>query len=213
MLTELKSKYYVEQLKKTGKVINSPYSLLGIHHAHLNEFVRGCVNKLPAGSTILDGGCGLSIWVTDEIRKKYNLYSVDCQIESVEFCRSYYQDDRYFLADLYSLTFDESFFDAMVLREVIEHIKEPERAIREISRILKKDGLLILTTPNYSSSLLFFVENIYNRFFSEIKPYLNDVHPSKFKFDQLRQLLEKYFSIVDYGTIDFGLNISAVVRK
>lgn len=213
MLTELKSKYYIEQLKKTNKAINSPYSLLGRHHAHLNEFLQNWVNKLPSASTILDGGCGLSSWVTDDIRRKHNLFSMDCQIESVEFCRRYYEDNRYFFGNLYDLSFADKSLDAVVLREVVEHIRKPALALKEIKRALKKDGLLILTTPNYSSSLLLIIENTYNRFFSEIKPYLDDVHPSKFRFHELHKLLEKYFSIVEYGTIDLGLNIKAVAKK
>ncbi len=212
MNTELKNKYYIEHLRKIHKVINSPYSILGAHHAHLNEFMQTWVNTLPAGSRILDGGCGLSTWVTDEIRKIYDLHSMDCQIESIEFCRAYYQDNRYFLGNLYELPFADNSFDGIVLREVIEHVKKPERAMKEIKRTLKNGGLLILTTPNYSSPLLFIVENVYNRFFSELKPYLSDVHPSKFKYPQLRHLLEKYFSIVEYGTIDLGLNIKAVAK-
>lgn len=213
MNTELQNKYYIEHLRKIHKVINSPFSILGTHHAHLNEFLRTWVNNLSTGSKILDGGCGLSTWVTDEIRKKYDLHSMDCQIESIEFCRAYYQDDRYFLGNLYEIPFTNNSLDGIVLREVIEHIKKPELAMKEIKRTLKNGGLLILTTPNYSSPLLFIIENTYNRFFSEIKPHLSDVHPSKFKSPQLRKLLEKYFMIVEYGTIDLGLNIKAVAKK
>ena len=213
MKTELKNKYYIEHLRKIHKLIDSPYSILGAHHAHLNEFLRTWIKKLSAGSKILDGGCGLSTWVTDEIRKKYELHSMDCQIESIEFCRDYYKDERYFLGTLYEIPFNDNTLDGIVLREVIEHIKKPELAMKEINRTLKKDGLLILTTPNYSSPLLFIVENIYNRFFSEIKPHLSDVHPSKFKYPQLHKLLEKYLTIIKYGTIDLGLNITAVAKK
>ncbi len=213
MSIELNRKYYINHLKRTNRAINSPFSLLGIHHSHLNAFVWGWVKKLPKGSKILDGGCGLSSWVTDDIRQQYGLYSMDCQIESVKFCRSYYRDNRYLLGDLYALPFADGSMDAIVLREVIEHIKRPERALREVKRVLKQDGILILTTPNYSSFLPFIIENTYHRLFSEIKPYLRDVHPSRFKFSELCQLLKSHLSILEIGMIDLGLNIKAVAKK
>ena len=206
-------KYYLTHLAKTNRSISSPYSPLGVHHRHLNEFIHHSVLALPLGSKILDGGCGLSIWVTDEIRKRYDLHSMDSEEKSIEFCRDYYKDNRYFVGDLYYIPFPNESFDAITLREVIEHIKEPEKAIKEMKRVLKKEGRVILTTPNYSSPLLFLIENIYNRFFSDMKPYLDEVHPSKFKFHQLRELLKKYFILKEYGTIDFGINLRAVAEK
>ncbi len=210
MSIELKGKYYINHIKKIKESITSPFSLIGIHHAHLNNFFQNRVLSLPKGSRVLDGGCGISGWVTDEIRDTYDLYGMDCQIESVRLCYLYYNDSRYFSGDLYTLPFADNIMDAVVLREVIEHIKNPEKAVKEIKRVLKKNSRLLLTTPNYSNPLLWIIENTYNRFFSEIKPYLDDVHPSKFKFKQLRELLEQYFDVIEYGTIDCGLNIKAV---
>ena len=206
-------KYYLNHLQRTNTAIHSRYSLLGIHHRHLNEFIQSQVGTLPHQSVILDGGCGLSIWVTDEIRKNYDFRSMDCEKQSVEFCRRYYRDGRYIVGDLYDIPFSDASIDAITIREVIEHIKEPERALLEMKRVLKDGGRIILTTPNYSSPLLFLIENIYNRFFSDIKPYRDDVHPSKFKFPQLQALLRKHFVLVEYGTIDFGINLKAVARK
>lgn len=206
-------RYYLDHLKKTNAVIQSPYSLLGGHHRHLNKFIANHVLALPVGSTILDGGCGLSIWVTDEIRKNYALHNIDCEAQSIDFCRRYYSDDRYRVGDLYALPFPDDSFDAITIREVIEHIREPERALLEMKRVLKVGGRIILTTPNYSSPLLFLVENIYNRFFSDMKPYRDDVHPSKFRFYELQELLKKHFTLIEYGTIDFDINLKALAQK
>jgi len=44
--------------------------------------------------------------------------------------------------------FKNNSFDTIVAGEIIEHLKEPCRFLKEIKRILKKNGKLILTTPN-----------------------------------------------------------------
>jgi len=52
------------------------------------------------------------------------------------------------LGDVNALPFKEGLFDKVVCMEVIEHLKFPTMAIGEISRVLKNEGSLILTTPN-----------------------------------------------------------------
>jgi ubiquinone/menaquinone biosynthesis C-methylase UbiE len=99
------------------------------------------------------------------------------------------------------------------MREVIEHATDPEKLLRECKRILKPEGFLVLTTPNYDNPLLFLVENIYNRFFSTFKPYLADVHPSKFGKRRLNETIGKHFVNVNVGTIDLGINLTAVARS
>lgn len=43
--------------------------------------------------------------------------------------------------------FEDSFFDSVLLTQVLEHIFNPDDFIKEIRRVLKSGGLLILTTP------------------------------------------------------------------
>jgi 2-polyprenyl-3-methyl-5-hydroxy-6-metoxy-1,4-benzoquinol methylase len=47
--------------------------------------------------------------------------------------------------------FENCFFDIVVMMEVIEHVYDTDFLLDEIKRILKKEGLLIITTPNLGS--------------------------------------------------------------
>lgn len=49
--------------------------------------------------------------------------------------------------DATKMTFESNRFDAIFMMEVLEHIPEPQKAIDEIYRTLKKDGTLVLSTP------------------------------------------------------------------
>lgn len=59
-------------------------------------------------------------------------------------------DEKYgpdILGDICTHDFGETGFDVIVLSEVLEHVHSPHLAIKNIHRILKKDGRLILTVP------------------------------------------------------------------
>lgn len=51
---------------------------------------------------------------------------------------------------LKSLPFEDSFFDIVFFGDVIEHLFDPESALKEIKRILKPGGRLVLSCPNMS---------------------------------------------------------------
>jgi SAM-dependent methyltransferase len=58
-------------------------------------------------------------------------------------------DNRFFMAyDGKKLPFDDDAFDAVISFQVIEHVKDDRRFVSEARRVLKKGGVLILTTPN-----------------------------------------------------------------
>lgn len=45
------------------------------------------------------------------------------------------------------LPFEKHFFDSVFCGEVIEHVFNPREVLREINRVLKEDGILLLTVP------------------------------------------------------------------
>lgn len=49
--------------------------------------------------------------------------------------------------DLLALPFPDDHFDGVVLTEVLEHCIDPARAMREVTRVLKPGGLLLVTSP------------------------------------------------------------------
>ena len=49
--------------------------------------------------------------------------------------------------DITELSFKDDYFDYIVCNHVIEHIKDDEKAIRELSRVLKPNGKVIITVP------------------------------------------------------------------
>jgi ubiquinone/menaquinone biosynthesis C-methylase UbiE len=211
---ELKAAYYDDYLRLIHRRLEQPWSLHGAHHRHLNAFIQQAVLALPAGAKVLDGGCGTSIWLNPEIEGHIRYTGVDAQEKSIGYCRQMFPRRDYRRADLYHLPYPDAAFQAVVMREVLEHIRRPEEALREVSRVLKPGGVFIMTTPNYHNLLLHLVENLYHRLYLRtFRPFEEDMHPSKFNAPLLRGALERVFAAVTLGGVDFGINLTAVCTK
>jgi 2-polyprenyl-3-methyl-5-hydroxy-6-metoxy-1,4-benzoquinol methylase len=64
--------------------------------------------------------------------------------------------------DLNPAWYSEGMFDIVVLIEVIEHINNPLEMVRNIHKILRKGGLLYVTTPNFNSLERYLLKSNYN---------------------------------------------------
>jgi len=71
------------------------------------------------------------------------------------YCQSDYQtdtDDKSIYSkiqhqDIEALTFEHESFDMVITSDILEHVKNPKRAFKEIARVLRQGGLHIFTVP------------------------------------------------------------------
>lgn len=75
---------------------------------------------------------------------------IDNSREAIKYSREKYQTSgiEFILADAAKLPFKDNIFDIVVSFETIEHLDDQEKFLREIKRVIKKNGLLIISTPN-----------------------------------------------------------------
>lgn len=106
---------------------------------------------------------------------------------------------RYFFDDETKLPFENNFFDLVVAGEIIEHIYDTDFFLKEIYRVLKLGGKLLISTPNVASLgrrlLLFFGRNP----IIELSPNEpnSSGHIRYFTFKSLCKLLKKHnFEII-----------------
>jgi SAM-dependent methyltransferase len=100
----------------------------------------------------LDLGCGhrvLPEWrgaAEDEIVNRCrSVTGIDYDMPSLTRHRSM---NRLVRGDIASLPFRDGSFDLVTANMVVEHLADPERQFREIGRVLRPGGLLLLHTPN-----------------------------------------------------------------
>jgi 2-polyprenyl-3-methyl-5-hydroxy-6-metoxy-1,4-benzoquinol methylase len=105
---------------------------------------------LPArldGKELLDAGCGTGWFSQKASERGASVTSMDVGENLLKQVAGKC-DSRRVVGDVLSLPFDPASFDIVVCTEVIEHTVEPSRAVRELSRVLRPGGELVLTVPN-----------------------------------------------------------------
>jgi ubiquinone/menaquinone biosynthesis C-methylase UbiE len=93
-------------------------------------------------------------------------------------------------ADAENLPNANQSFDVVVSCETIEHLPNPTKALREMARVCREDGVLYLTTPNYFNAMGLYY--IYARLRGRrATPGSDQPFDRVFLFPQIRRMLRK----------------------
>jgi len=115
----------------------------------LNNIFNKFIPKSIKNGRYLDIGC--SDGFTLGVAKKYGLNSYGVETAKRPGNIAKKNGFNVHIGSLESAQFKNNSFDIISLFEVIEHIPDPSTLLKEISRILKNDGILIISTGNTQS--------------------------------------------------------------
>ena len=115
------------------------------------QWIEKTLKSIPEGSKILDAGAG---------QQQYKKFCAHLNYVSQDFAEynpkelmTGLQKTKWdygsldVVSDIASIPCDDNSFDVLMCTEVLEHVVNPREAIKEFSRLLKIEGLLILTAP------------------------------------------------------------------
>lgn len=140
------------------------------------------IENLAFDKKILDVGCGDGAldWLIYK-KTKAKIWGIDSSIKAIEIAQKKFKDLKitanFEVSSGYKLKFTSGFFDVVILADVIEHVQYPEKFLREIKRVLKPSGELIIS--------------------SVIKGKIKEdkLHVKEFSGKEFYSLLNKYFKI------------------
>ena len=120
-----------------------------IAYEHLHRYAFA--SELVKNKTVLDiaSGEGYGSALLSKVAKE--VVGVDISEQAVNHAVKKYKEINnlsYRVGKCQSIPCEENYFDAVVSFETLEHIIEQKEFFSEIKRVLKKDGLLIISTPN-----------------------------------------------------------------
>jgi 2-polyprenyl-6-hydroxyphenyl methylase/3-demethylubiquinone-9 3-methyltransferase len=123
-----------------------PSSLQGLRHDEVRRIMVACRKGQTNARCVLDVGCGKGELLRSLADQASELHGCDWlpsipEVQHIIFRRV---DINYNGLEAY----EDLSFDTVLCSDVIEHIESPAMLLREISRVLRPDGIAIVSFPN-----------------------------------------------------------------
>jgi len=142
------------------------------------------INKFIGGKKVLDVPCGVG-WGTSLLRGSDFVIGIDISNEAISYAKTRYENKnrKFYVGDMQAINLRDNSVDVVVCLEGFEHVSKDIGAkfIAESKRVLREDGLLIMTCPVLNE-----------RGKSTGNPY----HISEYPEDELIEILNKHFRIL-----------------
>jgi len=120
----------------------------GIVALHLKRYLFAAAYCV--GKAVLDAACGVGYGSAELGRVASRVVGVDVDPETIAYARSRYggANVEFETMDVSSLRVADDSFDVVVSFETIEHVADAETFLREVTRVLRPNGTLVVSTPN-----------------------------------------------------------------
>lgn len=146
-------------------------------------------SRLVSGKKVLDIACGSGYGSKILAEAGGLVTGMDISGEAIANAEKFFshQNITYKVGSGESLEFENEFFDVVVSFETIEHLENPEKYLKELSRVIKKEGMVLISTPN-------------KEVFGQQNPY----HLKEYTRDEFQSEVEKHFSnvqIINQGNV------------
>ncbi|NPV26673.1 MAG: methyltransferase domain-containing protein [Firmicutes bacterium] len=155
-----------------------------IHYEHLHRYYFA--SQFIEGKKVLDLAFGEGYGCAIMAEKAADVTGVELDEKAVKHASSRYPlpNVKFIKGSITEVPIrGEKIFDVITCFEAIEHIEEHEKLLAEVKRLLKEDGLFIISSPNKLT-------------YSDETAYKNPYHVKELYFDEFRELLTKYFPYV-----------------
>lgn len=159
-------------------------------HWHRYHFAA----KLVVSRNVLDVACGAGYGSALLARRARHVVGADISLEAIAHAQALYapaSNLEFRQADCAALPFADATFDAVVSFETIEHIERQEKFLDEVRRVLRPEGLFILSSPNKLE-------------YSDRRHFTNPYHLRELYRDELAKLLAPRFAYTKW----FGQRMS-----
>ena len=150
-------------------------------HFHRYVFALEFIKDL----NVLDAACGEGYGSALMADAAASVTGVDLSEQAVAHAAGRYQRDnlQFRQADCTALPFADEAFDCVVSFETLEHLEDQEGLMSEFRRVLKRDGFLLISTPDKAV-------------YSEQQDHQNEFHVAELYRDQFEDLLGRHFPAV-----------------
>jgi ubiquinone/menaquinone biosynthesis C-methylase UbiE len=173
-----------------------------LFHRNRARAVRRMISRHVApGARILDAGCGTGLNLRS---MPPGSIGIDINPRNVAVVSRRLPHHEVVLGDVEEMPFADASFDAVACTEVLEHVPNPARALREVHRVLRPGGSLIGSVP--ARSMIWRL-----RFLSSTCPHEEPFH-TEYTQGEVRTMLHAW-NIVELRLSLLHFNVLFVARR
>ena len=161
-------------------------------------------------SKVLEVGCGTGIFSVEILKRGNKLWGIDISPKMIKEAKKKVKNEGlkavFSTGDICNLKFQNNFFDTVVVIGVMSYIEEDDKAFSELSRVLKKGGILIITvgnkySPDYLSRKFF---NFFLKHLKSNKLIFQNIQTKAYSQREINQILEENnFDVIDYANYNY----------
>lgn len=112
--------------------------------------------KVEKGMKVLDVGCGTGNFSIKLAKMGCEVVGIDVSKEMLKVAEEKAKKEglniKFYNMDVYDMKFEDNCFDGVISVTAFEFLKDPEKAIEEMFRVLKPNGYLLIGTINKDSA-------------------------------------------------------------
>lgn len=197
----------LDVLKKMyNKNVISPFPYYLKHRKEDEQTFRdrlSLIEKYRKKGKLLDIGCSIGTFMKVAKKSGWDVYGIDINKKSIKYCKK-----LGFNAEVKEIEkVKVKNFDVVIMNDLLEHVADPLRTLKIANKLLKKDGLLFIATPNIDS----FLSKISGKRWLHMKP---DEHIYYFTPKTIQAMLKKAgFKVLEYGSLSRVRNLRTVIYK
>jgi ubiquinone/menaquinone biosynthesis C-methylase UbiE len=167
-----------------------------IHAEHLHRYA--IASDFAVGKRVLDFGSGEGYGAAHLARVASKVDGIDVDVDAVSHASTMYVEQAnldFHVGNSGRLPFEDNSFDLVTCFEVIEHVSNQDAVIDEVRRVLKSDGIALVSTPDKKT-------------YSDDRNYRNEFHLKEFYVSEFADFLGQYFPQVKfYGQRIFATSV------
>lgn len=100
-------------------------------------------------NNLLDVGCGDGFFLAEAKKRNWNVFGTEFTSEAIDVCQK--KGIPMTVSPINPSHYQNQSFDVITSFEVIEHISTPHTELQSFQMLLRKGGVLYITTPNFNS--------------------------------------------------------------
>lgn len=155
--------------------INSPWWGEHVHRYKI------ALKHIQEQDKVLDIACGTGFGTELIFQKTKGVIGGDLDNETIESNKKHYSGISFETMNVTKTTYSDDYFDVIVSFETIEHTTQYREMLKELKRITKKGGIVIISTPNFYLN-------------SPKGIIINPFHTQEFTPKEFKELIGEYFS-------------------